>query len=40
MGFDEGWVVIFDRRKARSWRERLRSRTVKRGKRRVHVVGC
>ncbi len=40
LGLDEGWLVIFDTRKSRSWRERLRSRTVKRGKRRVHVVGC
>jgi hypothetical protein len=40
LGLDEGWLVIFDRRKSLSWKERLRRRTAKRGKKRVHVVGC
>jgi hypothetical protein len=39
-GLDEGWLVMFDLRSTRSWDERLTSRTVETGGKRVHVVGC
>jgi hypothetical protein len=40
MGLDEGWLVMFDLRAKRSWKERLTLRTVKKDGKRVHVVGC
>lgn len=39
-GLAEGWLVIFDRRKARSWKERLTLRQRKAGGHRIFVVGC
>ncbi len=39
-GLDEGWLVVFDLRAARSWEERLTLRTVEEKGKRVHVVGC
>jgi len=40
VGLDEGWLVMFDLRRKVSWSKRLRTRTLKVGKKRVHVVGC
>jgi hypothetical protein len=40
LGLDEGTLVIFDRRKSLSWSKRLSSKTTKKGKKRIHVVGC
>ena len=40
VGLDEGWLVIFDLRAKKSWKERLTQRTVKKAGKRVHVVGC
>jgi hypothetical protein len=40
MGLDEGWLVMFDLRSTLSWDERLTSRTVETGGKRVHVIGC
>jgi hypothetical protein len=39
-GLDEGWLLLFDLRKKLSWDKKLFSKTTKRGKARVHVVGC
>jgi hypothetical protein len=39
-GLDEGWLVLFDLRSTLPWEERLTSRTVETGGKRVHVVGC
>jgi len=36
----EGWVVIFDRRKERTWDERIFWRTVEADGRTVHIVGA
>ena len=40
LGLDEGWLVLFDLRAKRSWKDRLTSKTVKTGGKRVHVIGC
>jgi hypothetical protein len=40
IGLDEGWLVMFDLRSARSWEERLTTRTVDVNGKRVHVVSC
>jgi hypothetical protein len=40
LGLDEGWLVLFDRRASTPWDDRLFSRTVARGARQLHVVGC
>ena len=40
IGLDEGWLVLFDLRASRSWKQRLKTRTRKVGKKRVHLVGC
>jgi type II secretory pathway predicted ATPase ExeA len=40
LGLDEGWLVLFDLRARRSWKERLTSSTVKAAGKRIHVVGC
>src|SRR5262249_37655913 len=40
LGLGEGWLVIFDLRSKRSWKQRLVTRTRKAGKKRVHLVGC
>ena len=39
-GLDEGWLVLFDLRSTLPWPERLTTRTVAVGDRRVQVVGC
>ena len=39
-GAQEGWLVIFDRRPRRSWRQRIFWKTVKSGGREIHVVGA
>ena len=40
MGLDEGWLVMFDLRAKRSWKDRLTSKTVKTGGKRIHLIGC
>jgi hypothetical protein len=39
IGLDEGWLLTFDLR-ARTWKQRLTSKTVKTAGKRIHVVGC
>ena len=39
MGVEEGYLVIFDRRKEVSWDEKLFERTVEQGGERIHVLG-
>ena len=39
-GAKEGWLVIFDRRLARTWDERIFWRTVDRDGRTIHIVGA
>jgi hypothetical protein len=39
-GVDEGWLVMFDLRSTQSWEQRLTTRTVETGGKRVHLVGC
>src|SRR5262249_22168163 len=36
LGLGEGWLVMFDLRASRSWKQRLKTRTRKVGKKRVH----
>ena len=36
----EGWLVVFDRRDARTWDERIFWRTVERDSRTIHIVGA
>jgi hypothetical protein len=40
LGLAEGWLVMFDMRAKRSWKQRLTSKTAKAAGKRVHVVGC
>jgi hypothetical protein len=40
LALDEGWLVLFDLRAKRSWKDRLTSKTVKTGGKRIHVIGC
>ncbi len=40
LGCDEGWLVIFDRRKKTSWKNRLFWKTGKLENRTIHAVGC
>ncbi|OQY56088.1 MAG: hypothetical protein B6245_18815 [Desulfobacteraceae bacterium 4572_88] len=40
MGCDEGWLVIFDRRKKPSWDERIFWRTDAAEGKAIHTVGC
>jgi type II secretory pathway predicted ATPase ExeA len=37
---DEGWLVMFDLRAKRSWKQRITSKTVKKAGKRIHVIGC
>ncbi len=37
---DEGWLVMFDLRAKRSWKQRMTSKTVKKAGKRIHVIGC
>jgi len=40
LGCDEGWLVIFDRRKKTPWKTKLFWKTAKYEHRSVHAVGC
>ena len=40
LGLDEGWLVMFDLRGKRSWKDRLTRKTVKASGKRIHIVGC
>lgn len=40
LGCDEGWLVIFDRRKKTSWKNRLFWKTWKLENRIIHAAGC
>jgi hypothetical protein len=40
LGLAEGWLVMFDMRAKRSWKQRLTSKTFKAAGKRVHVIGC
>ena len=40
VGIDEGWLVMFDLRGKRSWKERLTKKTLRTGGKRIHVIGC
>ncbi len=37
---DEGWLVMFDLRAKRSWKQRMTSKTVKKAGKRIHMIGC
>jgi hypothetical protein len=40
LGLDEGWLVMFDRRAKRTWKQRLSTKVAKADGKRIHVVGC
>ena len=40
LGCDEGWLVVFDRRKSVSWKKKLFWKTVTGDDRQIHIVGC
>jgi hypothetical protein len=40
LGLDEGWLVMFDLRAKRSWKQKLTTKTSKKGGKRIHVIGC
>ncbi len=40
LGCEEGWLVIFDRRKKTSWKNKLFWKTIKAEKHSIHVAGC
>ncbi len=39
-GLDHGWLVMFDLRKTRSWKQKLTTKTVKSKGKRITIVGC
>ncbi len=39
LGLDEGWLLVFDLRFERPWEERLYTREIERGGKRIHVRG-
>jgi hypothetical protein len=39
-GCDKGWLVVFDRRKRTSWKNRLFWKTVRINDKEIHIVGC
>jgi len=40
IGCDKGWLVVFDRRKKPSWKNRLFWKTVLVNDKEIHIVGC
>lgn len=40
VGLDEGWLVVFDLRSTLPWEQRLTTRLLEAGSKRVHLVGC
>jgi hypothetical protein len=40
LGLTEGWLVLFDLRSSLPWDQRLTTRTLELGEKKVHVVGC
>ena len=40
LGLDEGWLVMFDLRARRSWKQRLTSKVARAAGKRIHVIGC
>ena len=40
LGLDEGWLIMFDLRAKRSWKQRLTSKAVKTAGKRIHLIGC
>jgi len=40
LGCNEGWLVVFDRRKKQSWKSRLFWKTGKTDDKEIHTVGC
>ena len=40
LGMDEGWLILFDQRKGRSWKKRLWRKEVLVGHRRLHLIGA
>ena len=40
LGLDEGWLIMFDLRAKRSWKQRLTTKTARAAGKRIHVIGC
>jgi len=40
LGCDEGWLVIFDRRKKTSWKNKIFWKTAKINDKEIHIAGC
>jgi hypothetical protein len=40
LGCNEGWFIVFDRRKRISWKEKLFWKTYKADKLKIHLIGC
>ena len=40
LGLDEGWLVVFDQRKKRSWEQRVFARDVTHAGKLIHVIGA
>jgi AAA-like domain len=40
LGCDKGWLVVFDRRKKRSWKSKLFWKTGKTDNKEIYIVGC
>jgi hypothetical protein len=40
LGLAEGWLVMFDLRAKRSWKQRLTSKIARTAGKRIHVLGC
>jgi len=40
LGCDEGWLVIFDRRKKTSWKNKIFWKKAKVNDKEIHIAGC
>ncbi|MEZ4525516.1 MAG: hypothetical protein R2941_06295 [Desulfobacterales bacterium] len=40
LGCDQGWLVVFDKRKKPSWKSRLFWKTARSDKKEIHIAGC
>jgi len=40
LGCDTGWLVIFDRRKKTSWKNKLFWKKAKVNDKEIHIAGC
>jgi hypothetical protein len=40
LGLSSGWLVLFDQRQRRTWKQKLFTRKRKRGGHTIYIIGC